>query len=58
MTGLELPVTQYGKPHTVTYAFAEKMLRHHLDKMGGDPEGDLNVYMVGGMFLHLQARRG
>jgi ribonucleotide monophosphatase NagD (HAD superfamily) len=43
MTGLELPFTQFGKPHKTTYDFAETMLRRHLKQMGGDAESELDV---------------
>ena len=43
ITGLELPYTQFGKPHTTTYDFAETMLRRHVKELGGDAQGDLDV---------------
>jgi len=43
ISGLELPFTQFGKPHKTTYDFAETMLRRHLKEIGGDSEGDLDV---------------
>lgn len=46
-TGAELPYTQFGKPHTSTYSFADAMLRRHLSEAGEDPDKRLNVYMVG-----------
>ena len=33
-TGRDLLFTQYGKPHTATYDFAEAMLRTHLKVLG------------------------
>lgn len=33
-TGRDLPFSQYGKPHTATYDFAEAMLRTHLKVLG------------------------
>ncbi|WVQ68148.1 TIGR01456 family HAD hydrolase [Kwoniella botswanensis] len=46
-TGLELPYKQFGKPFKATYDFSELMLRRYLKEVGRDPEGELNVYMVG-----------
>ncbi|OCF37871.1 HAD hydrolase [Kwoniella heveanensis BCC8398] len=46
-TGLDLPYTQFGKPFKATYDFSELMLRRHLSSVGRDPNGALNVYMVG-----------
>ncbi|ORX38584.1 HAD-like domain-containing protein [Kockovaella imperatae] len=46
-TGCPLPYEQFGKPHTATYEFAEKMLRRHLESRGEDPDQPLSVYMVG-----------
>ncbi|KAL7423421.1 hypothetical protein Q5752_001001 [Cryptotrichosporon argae] len=45
-TGLDLPFTQYGKPHAPTYAFADDMLRQHAAAIGANAEA-LSVYMVG-----------
>jgi hypothetical protein len=44
-TGTQFAYTQFGKPHAATYAFAEKMMRRHLNIMGRDPDGGLNVYV-------------
>ncbi|WVF72738.1 TIGR01456 family HAD hydrolase [Kwoniella sp. CBS 6097] len=46
-TGLELPYTQFGKPFKATYDFSEIMLRRYLASVGRDPNGPMNVYMVG-----------
>jgi hypothetical protein len=43
LTGCDLPYTQFGKPHTSTYKFAESMLRRHLADIGGDPADPLSV---------------
>ncbi|WVR07444.1 TIGR01456 family HAD hydrolase [Kwoniella sp. DSM 27419] len=46
-TGLDLPYVQYGKPFKATYDFSELMLRRYLASVGRDPNGPMNVYMVG-----------
>ncbi|WWC63245.1 TIGR01456 family HAD hydrolase [Kwoniella dejecticola CBS 10117] len=46
-TGLDLPYVQFGKPFKATYDFSELMLRRYLKQVGRDPNGQLNVYMVG-----------
>jgi hypothetical protein len=53
--GVELHRKLFGKPHTVTYAFAEKRLEDHQAKTkDNDRENTLNtVYMVGGEICHL-----
>lgn len=40
LTGREYPYTQYGKPTTATYEFAEKLLRDQLKIFRGDDNGD------------------
>lgn len=52
-TTLDLVSTQYGKPHTSTYQFAESMLRDHIASIGGKRDKDLSVYMIGGELDHL-----
>ncbi|TFY78575.1 hypothetical protein EWM64_g5443 [Hericium alpestre] len=48
LTGGEYPYTQYGKPTTATYKFAEDVLRSHYAKVLGRPmEATCNVYMIG-----------
>ncbi|KAI9637331.1 HAD-like domain-containing protein [Dioszegia hungarica] len=42
LTGCDLPYTQFGKPHTTTYKFAESMLRRHLADIGGNPADPLS----------------
>ncbi|GHJ89943.1 hypothetical protein NliqN6_6345 [Naganishia liquefaciens] len=50
-TGLDLQYTQYGKPHAVTYNFAQEMIMKHLHDIGrgGEMSGDIrpSVYMIG-----------
>ncbi|RSH78616.1 uncharacterized protein EHS24_002345 [Apiotrichum porosum] len=45
-TGLDLPFTQIGKPHHLTYEFADSMLTRHTKQLRGVDQ-DLNVYMIG-----------
>lgn len=45
-TGFDLPFTQIGKPHRVTFEFAESMLRRRVKELRGADQ-DLNVYMIG-----------
>ncbi|KAJ9114088.1 hypothetical protein QFC22_005908 [Naganishia vaughanmartiniae] len=51
-TGLDLQYQQYGKPHAVTYDFAQEMIMRHLHDIGrgGEMQGKErpNVYMIGG----------
>lgn len=41
-TGLDLPFTQIGKPHHLTYEFADSMLTRHTKQLRGVDQ-DLNV---------------
>ena len=42
-TGLDLQYTQYGKPHAVTYHFAQEMIMKHLHDIGRGGQMSGNV---------------
>lgn len=42
-TGLDLQYIQYGKPHAVTYDFAQEMIMKHLQDIGRGGEMSGNV---------------
>ena len=53
-----MPYTQFGKPHKATYDFADKMLRQHLESLGGDPDQPLSVWVVLRDLIHRADRCG